>query len=262
VYRFALRPWWLLSHLLVVGLIVAMANLGFWQLRRLDDRRATNSAIAERAQEPPVPVEQLVDVDDDVAVGKDLAWRRVTAAGVWQPEDEVLVRNRSLDQRPGFWVLSPLLLDSGVVAVVNRGWVPLRVGEAGVPVDAAAPAEGDVVVEALLQPTQRRGSIGPTDPPDGVLDVLSRADVERLDAQLEQDALPVVLQLTGQEPRLTAEFPAVLPLPEQDEGPHLGYAVQWFIFTTIAVLGYPFILRRVALGAGRSAPLPLSDGAS
>ncbi|MDZ7733752.1 MAG: hypothetical protein U5R31_12355 [Acidimicrobiia bacterium] len=36
--------------------------------------------------------------------------------------------------------------------------------------------------------------------------------------------------------------------PALDEGPHLSYAVQWFIFGTIALGGYPLILDKVAQG--------------
>ena len=32
MYRFALRPKWILSHLFVIGLAVLFVNLGFWQL--------------------------------------------------------------------------------------------------------------------------------------------------------------------------------------------------------------------------------------
>ena len=44
-YRFALRPRWLLSHLLIVVLVVVMISLGFWQLRRLDERKTYNDAV-------------------------------------------------------------------------------------------------------------------------------------------------------------------------------------------------------------------------
>ena len=44
--------------------------------------------------------------------------------------------------------------------------------------------------------------------------------------------------------------PAPVPVPTMDEGPHFSYAVQWFIFSTVAVVGYPLILRkRAAEGA-------------
>jgi surfeit locus 1 family protein len=64
-------------------------------------------------------------------------------------------------------------------------------------------------------------------------------------------------------------LPVVLPEPELDEGPHLSYAVQWFVFATIAAVGYPLVLRRLSRrGPGRSRPskVPLEylegDGAS
>ena len=44
-YRFALRPKWLLSHVLVLALVVVMINLGFWQLRRLDEKKAHNASV-------------------------------------------------------------------------------------------------------------------------------------------------------------------------------------------------------------------------
>jgi len=42
-----------------------------------------------------------------------------------------------------------------------------------------------------------------------------------------------------------------VPPPELSEGPHLGYAAQWFIFSTIAVVGYPLVLRRVVARRGK-----------
>ena len=44
-----------------------------------------------------------------------------------------------------------------------------------------------------------------------------------------------------------------VPPPPLSKGPHLSYAVQWFIFSVIALVGYPVILRRQAYGRDRSA---------
>ena len=41
------------------------------------------------------------------------------------------------------------------------------------------------------------------------------------------------------------------PLPERSEGPHFAYAVQWGVFTLIAIGGYPLVIRRVARGGGK-----------
>ena len=244
-YRFALRPRWVLSHLFVVVLVVVMVNLGFWQLRRLDERRERNRLVETRTSAPVQPVDEVVDPGDPPSVGDEVAYRRVRAEGTYATDEEVLVRGRSLDGAPGSWVLTPLLLDDGSALVVNRGWVPNSGGLQEVPESARAPS-GSVSVTGLLRATETRSGLGPRDPATGELTTLARVDLGRLADQVEPELLPVWLQLTGQRPPPGRQAPRPVPPPALDEGPHLGYAVQWFSFTAIALIGYPLVLRRVA----------------
>ena len=107
----------------------------------------------------------------------------------------------------------------------------------------------------LVFPSQRRGGIGPTDPAEGRLEVLARADVGRLAAQVDYALLPAYVQLVGSdppEPDAAGDRPVLVALgpPAPSEGPHLAYAVQWFTFTAIASGGYLLLLRRVARDEG------------
>ena len=140
-------------------------------------------------------------------------------------------------------MLTPLVLDDRTVLVVNRGWVPVT-GEQVLSPDAAPP-DGRVEVTGILEESQSRGSFGPTDPSGGVLDTLSRVDLDRLQEQVDGDLYPVWLQLETQDPE-QGDMPTPVQPTELDDGPHLGYAFQWFTFTTIALIGYPLILRRRA----------------
>lgn len=242
-YAFARRPSWILRHVLIVVLVVVMVNLGLWQLRRLDEKRDRNALVEARGDEPVAQVEDVVSSDDPLSVGDELRYRRVTAAGTYDVADQVLVRNRSFQEAPGSWVLTPLVLDDGSAIVVNRGWVPVT-GE--LPLDpSAAPPGGPVTVQGTLQQTEVRGSFGPRDPAEGRLDTLSRVDLARLQRQIDAPLLPVWLELTDQDPP-PGDQPTYVEPPVLDEGPHFSYAVQWFIFSTIAVIGYPLILRRKA----------------
>jgi surfeit locus 1 family protein len=135
------------------------------------------------------------------------------------------------------------VLDDGTAVVVNRGWVPVTGEQSLSP--AARPPTGEVTVQGSLQESQTRGAFGPTDPSGEVLDTLSRVDLERYQEQVDADLFPVWLQLETQDPEQGAQ-PTPVELPALDEGPHLGYAVQWFTFTLIALIGYPMILRRRA----------------
>ncbi|MCX7621800.1 MAG: SURF1 family protein [Acidimicrobiales bacterium] len=244
-YRFALSPRWLLLHLLVVVSVIVMVNLGLWQLRRLDGRRAANRVIDARLAEPPVPLAELVSSTlGDQSVSETI-FRRVTVAGEYRSEDEVLVRNRTLNGAAGYWVVTPLVLHDGTAIAVNRGWIPVALADSGDKSSYAAP-NGAVSIQALVRETERRSGLGVADPASGRLDTLSRLDVDRLDAQVPYDLLPVWVQLEQQDPSQGNGVPVALPLPERNDGPHLNYAGQWFIFATLTVIVYPLVLRQIA----------------
>lgn len=246
VYRFALRPWWIVSHVIVLAIVVSFVNLGLWQLRRLDEVRASNAQLAARIATEPVDVAALLPPGDDVDGGA-AEDRRVTATGTYRPDEQVLIRGRSLDDAPGSWVVVPLELDDGRVVAVNRGWIRNDGRFSGVPEEYRAVPTGEVEVEGLLHTSQERGTLGATDPDEGRLTSLARIDLDRLDAQVDGDLLPVWVQLTEPEPGAPDPSPTPLGLPDvDDEGSHLSYAVQWGIFTLIALGGYPMILRRAA----------------
>ncbi|MBA3282172.1 MAG: SURF1 family protein [Acidimicrobiia bacterium] len=243
-YRFALRPKWIVSHLFVAALVVAMMAACSWQLSRLQEKKDRNAKVAARTGEPVVGVGTIVEPGSyDRAEGVE--FRRVTATGTYQADQEVLVRSRSRDGAPGSWVLTPLELSDGAAVIVNRGWIPNSGQLQSVPERYAA-SSGEVTVTGLVRRTETRGRFGPRDPESGVLDNLARADIARLDRQVPQDLLPVYVQLERQRPATRGAAPSAVPIPALDEGPHLSYAVQWAIFTTVALVGYPLILRRRA----------------
>ena len=244
-YRFALHPKWIVSHVLVALLVVGLCNLGVWQLRRLDDKRTNNDLVVARLDEAEAPVSTLLGAGDAESVVGGVEYRRVNATGTYLRDDEVLVANRSRDGAPGSWVLTPLDLGNGRAVVVNRGWISNTGGLDAVPSVARAP-EGKVTVTGIVRPSETRGSIGPKDPTTGTLDMLARADIARLDQQVGADLLPGWIQMTEQVPPRTVTDPKPVPRPSLDEGPHLSYAFQWFFFMTIALVGYPLILRRRA----------------
>jgi cytochrome oxidase assembly protein ShyY1 len=144
--------------------------------------------------------------------------------------------------------LTPLLLGDGTAVVVNRGFIGFDRSGSIVP---PPPPSGTVHVEGLVLESERRGSFGPTDPAAGRLAVLARVDLDRYAAQLDYPVLPAYVQLVTSdpdEPAAAEAAPALVALgaPVPDEGPHLAYAVQWFIFSTIAAGGYVLLLRKVA----------------
>src|SRR5690606_29565664 len=239
--RALLTPRWIAGHLLALALVVLFVNLGFWQLRRLDQRREYVQQVESRSQLPAQPLAEAL-------TGELLEYRPVTAVGEFDPAEEVLLRGRSLDGSPGFNVLTPLVLADGSAVLVERGWVPY--GSDTVPVETAPPPAGTVTVTGRLRAPHapRPGTFGPRDPPTGELTQTYYPDVERLQPQMPYDLVPAYVELTGVEPPHPLELPAPLPEPDLGEGPHLGYAIQWFSFAAIGIVGYFFLMRPVIRG--------------
>ncbi|MDZ7678098.1 MAG: SURF1 family protein [Acidimicrobiales bacterium] len=245
MYRFAVRPRWILSHLLALFIVAGCVVAGLWQLDRLEQRREVNEREASRSEQPVVPISELVgptDSEDDI---DEVELRTVEVDGVYQLDDQVTVSNRTYEGAPGYWVLTPLVTDEGTGVVVNRGWVPMAVGDGERIVEAHPPA-GEVTVVGSVTASQQRGSFGATDPAEGRLERLARADVGRLAAQVDYPVLPAYVTLSGQTPAQPGQVPVPVEPVELGEGPHLGYAFQWFTFATIAAFGYPLVLRKVA----------------
>jgi surfeit locus 1 family protein len=244
--RVLLTPKWILAHIVVLVVSVAFVSLGMWQLRRLDERRLMNAVGEARFEAEPVDALVLVS-----AAGGDLDsldHYRAVATGTFVPESEVLIRSQVYRDVAGFDVITPLVAEDGTAVLVNRGWVPLEMDQ--VPVAQAPPPAGVVTVEGWLAPTQERKALGPTDPETGDLTTMSRVDIDRIQEQVPFPLLPVYLVEMG-ERGVDLPVPRVEPTFD-DEGPHLAYAIQWFAFLAIGLIGYGFLIRRSLQGSGGS----------
>ncbi len=263
-WQFVVRPKWIVRHVAVVLLVVSMVLLGFWQLRRLDEKRDLKATVEARQEEPAADVQAVLPAGSEVgdAAVEAVEHRSVTATGTYADDDTFVVENHTFNGASGGWVLTPLVLDDGSAIVVNRGF--LGFDREGV-IDPPAAPDGEVVVDGLLLESEQRGRFGASDPDEGTLGVLARVDLARVAEQVDYDLLPAYIQLVSSRPgEVTPDgAPELVPLgrPELSEGPHLGYAVQWFTFTTIAVVGYALLLRRVARDEAREEAGRAADAA-
>lgn len=216
--------------MLVLVVFIILVNLGLWQLRRLDQRRALNQAILDGLNQPPVTLtDQPVEPDA-------MHLRRVSVTGTFDNEESVILRGRSLNGQQGAELVVPLHIENSDTAVlVNRGWIPLAFSDAEA--RRAYDVDGKVTLEGIAYRTQTRPDtyFAPTDPTpapgqDG-LDAWFRVDIERIQQQVDYPLLPIFV---AQSPDEESTGP---PIPEENidlsEGPHMGYALQWFSFALI-----------------------------
>jgi surfeit locus 1 family protein len=252
-WSFVVTPRWILSHLFVAACCAAMIWAGFWQLSRLQGRRQINRMIEAREVSPAVPLQTLVSATESQKIANHKDFRQVTVTGRYDSANEILIRNEQDDQfDPGWWLVTPMILPDGTAVAINRGFVPLTLGENAAPGVAEngplpqyAPPKGTVTVTGLVYATENRTG-GSYDPATGRLHTLSRVDLVRYQRQLPYRIFPVYVSLATSKPPQHGTYPEPISPPALGDGPHLNYAGQWFIFTLITIIVYPLLLRRVA----------------
>lgn len=237
----ALRPspGGVIGGVLVVVVAIVCVRLGLWQLDRLDQRRARNAAYREALA---LPILDLRGDSLDAVLRRPAAYvyRRARVHGEPDTTREIIWRGRSRNGRPGVNVLTPYRLERGIV-LVNRGWAASP-DAAHVDLAGLRERHRDHAIGVLIPLPQGSDGAVPRMLPSGDARVLS---VQRPEASALAPHLPRLIPLYVQQ--LPAEgdppAPARLPVPDlADEGPHLGYAIQWFSFAAIACIGFLTIL--------------------
>ena len=211
---------------LVVAVLMAVltARLGVWQLDRARQKLALQSAIDQQAQATPLTTAQLPSRLP--VAGEPAPWHRpVSADGQWLAEHTVFLDNRQMGGRPGFFVLTPLLLPSGDAVLVQRGWVPRDMQDRQRLPPVPTPT-GAVKVQARLAPwPSRLADLGPE--PGGP--IRQNLDLAAHAAAVGRALRPYSLVQLAPEAGpdgLLRQWPQ----PAVDVHKHYGYAVQWFIF--------------------------------
>ncbi|MGI5483500.1 SURF1 family cytochrome oxidase biogenesis protein [Streptomyces lavendofoliae] len=241
MYRFLLSRQWVILTLIALVLIPVMIELGFWQFHRHEHRVAQNQLIEDNLKAKPVPVTELTSPGHTVP--RSDYWRRVTATGTFDTAHEVVVRRRTnADERIGVLVLSPLVLRDGRAVLVNRGWVPAATDQQAYPEVPPAP-KGEVTVTGRLKADETTGASGIKDlsglPPRQVMLINSERQAE----SLGREVLGGYLEQTAPAP--AGDTPEMIPEPDHDSiGPHMAYAVQWWLFAAGVPVGWVVLVRR------------------
>ncbi|KAA6214925.1 SURF1 family protein [Streptomyces albofaciens JCM 4342] len=270
MYRFLLTPRWWGINVFAVLAIPFCIFMGSWQLSRFEDRVDTHHQQKDRSAEAKTaaarPLAELLPVD------KVTSGRQATATGRYDTAHQLLVPDRELDQRRGFYVLTLLRTDGGKALPVVRGWLP---GDADAPEDRAkvpAPPSGAVKVTGALQASENQGTDGVHAGgglPAGQLGMISAASLVNI---VPYDVYDAWITVTDAQ----APLRAVPPTAAEGSGldlkafQNLGYTGEWFVFAGFVVFMWFRLFRReaeaardVALGlVPEEGPDGADDGAS
>lgn len=223
---------WILS-ILAVSFAALFVSLGFWQLRRLASRRQANALLAARRFAPEVDLDSLTP-DTSLA-----HFRRVHVRGAYDYPNEIVLTLRGRLGSPGVNIITPVRRSGNDTAVlVNRGWV---YSPDGITIDTRKWRERDTLDgNGFVETFPTRGPFAPPNP-------ARPRSFRRLNRTTLRQLFPypienyyVVLTDSATSPNIPPRVePATL-----DEGPHRDYAIQWFSFAAISIIGLVIFIRR------------------
>ncbi|KRC62729.1 hypothetical protein ASE14_02610 [Agromyces sp. Root81] len=227
-WRFLLHRRWAGYLVLVIVFAIACSALGTWQFNRRAEALAEVARIDANYDAPAVPVAEALP--DPAAFDIDQRWQVVALSGEYLAAEEIVVRNRPFEGSSGFQVITPFRLDDGTVFMVDRGWIAQN--SEGRPSDAPPPPSGQVAVEARLKAGEGRID-GRTS--TGV--EFATIDLEELSERVGEPSYTAAYGVLVQSGSDADEPPLAAARPERDEGPHLSYALQWYVFALMAFIG-------------------------
>ncbi|QPP07383.1 SURF1 family protein [Streptomyces bathyalis] len=249
MYRFLLTPrWWGINLFSVLAIPVCLF-MGSWQLSRFEARVESHEeqqrTVSRAEHAKPEPLSRLLPVDA-VTSG-----RTAEVTGRYDTSRPLLVPDRSLEGRRGFYVLSLLRTHAGTgghgkALPVVRGWLPGDADPSRVP----RTPRGEVRVTGALQASETQGTPGVRAEgglPKGQLGMISAAALVNVVPYDVHDAWITVQHIPAD-----SKLKPVPPVRPDNTGldikafQNLGYTAEWFVFAGFVVFMWFRLFRRDA----------------
>ena len=225
-FNFSLFP--LLLYLVLVTLLI---SLGFWQLGRADEKKIFLAKQQLSADKEVIKLKSIIGADPE-----SLRYREIEVTGQYDEEHQFLIDNQIVNGQPGYYVMTPLLVDGMKTAVlVNRGWVALNKDRRVLPDVSLSSLKPTILGRVNNFPVVGIKLAGAEIPTDGWPSVVQVVDTNILSDRLGYSLLPFQVELDAgmNEGYLREWRKSTVILPEK----HIAYAVQWFgLAITLTIL--------------------------
>ncbi|PKO07441.1 MAG: hypothetical protein CVU41_01715 [Chloroflexi bacterium HGW-Chloroflexi-3] len=228
---------WTLTTILVLIGVYVLIRLGFWQLDRLESRRQFNQHYLEQISSP------IINLNDESNHQEllNMEYREVSVSGFYNFKNEIYLQNQAFDNIPGYRVVTPLKIDNNENLVyIERGWISLEDLKDIEVINSIYTQHQNI--EGIIRLPQSESDFGgiSSNASESNSQFFLYVDLDLLTTELDYGLLPIYVQLkdvsNNQKPY------SKLPEIEITEGPHFGYAIQWFFFASLLGIGYPFFV--------------------
>jgi len=237
------REWRITTIIVILGAALCV-RLGVWQLDRLEQRKSFNFHVEKMWEATTISLPEELNRYSL----QEMEYRSITATGVYDYDHQVAVRNQYWENEYGYHLITPLVIGEGIAVLVDRGWIPAEGNDAASDWQSYQADQEIARAAGIIRLGQERPDVGGRPDPtllpgQNRLDIWNNVNLMRIADQVPYELVNIYIQLDP------IENSGVLPIPVQpqielSEGPHLGYAGQWFTFAALLFFGYPFFIRK------------------
>jgi len=212
---------------------VLFIYLGFWQIDRGNQKTVWIKMDQQRRSQPGVELDQLPANAGELS---QLDGLPVLLKGHFEDSVLFLLDNAVLRGRVGYEVLVPFRDRSGLMVIVNRGFVPMgrtRSDNPEIPpvTGLEQAMSGQIYVSRSEGP--RANAITRLSEGKKTLHVVQSLNTDVIANALNESLFPHVIRLSEQNRNaLDRHWPLVTMLPER----HFGYAFTWFLMSAALLI--------------------------
>ena len=216
-----LRPL-LWPTLVMLPVFLFALSLGVWQMERRAWKRDLLDRIAASQAAPPVSLDELLKGDP-----LRREYGRVTVSGTFLHDKEFFLAARSLKNKVGMQVVTPLRTDGGAIVLFDRGWLPSEQRDPAK--RAAGQLAGKVEITGIVRRTQEKRQFAPdNDPPKNFWFHVDVPLMRRMAGGTPDSVLDTFFLEADARPN-----PGGVPVGGQTRldipNDHLQYAITWFL---------------------------------
>lgn len=223
VFKYRFTPSWTMI-LLTTIFSIFFTQLGFWQIHRADEKQKMITAQEIMTHEAPV------NWDRDQSSPQQ--YQSIRTQGQYLPQ-VFLLDNQHYQHQYGYQVISPLLLSSGEVLLVDRGWMAGDISRKNFP-KVEIPANPLSVSGSVYFPSEKQWVLGPEMEKKGRnLFILERLDAKIVKQVLQKKVYPFIIRLDRNDPNGFIREWKIVSMPPQR---HIAYAVQWFAMAFVILI--------------------------
>ncbi|MBA4749164.1 MAG: hypothetical protein H2057_00930 [Alphaproteobacteria bacterium] len=218
----------------VVLAISFLLGLGTWQLQRLAWKEAMIAQINKQLAEPPVSIEEVLSCASEPTACE---FRKIVVTGHYEHDQEAHLYGRTRGGKPMTHLVTPFVLSSGSVILVDRGWVPESVD-----MKTLTPVAGELTLHGYIRQKSARNTFTP----DNNYEKNRLFSVDPTEWAHEKKAttlLPFYLVLEVKDSDQLFPRPSdALTLGLRNF--HLSYAITWYMLALALLVLYVFYIRK------------------